>query len=104
MQIEITADNFAEEVEQATGTVLLDFWAPWCGYCRMVEPQLEELAAEWQAAGKELTIGKINVDEQTELADKFEVQGIPLLVVYRDGAEINRAAGFRPKEGIEELL
>lgn len=104
MTIEITADNFAAEVEQAAGTVLLDFWAPWCGYCRMIEPQLTELADEWSAAGKELTIGKINVDEQPELADRFEVQGIPLLVVYKDGLEVDRAAGFKPKEAIAEML
>lgn len=104
MEIEITADNFAAEVEQAAGTVLLDFWAPWCGYCRMIEPALAELADDMTAAGKELTIGKINVDEQPELADKFDVQGIPLLVVYRDGLEVDRSAGFKPKEAIAEML
>lgn len=104
MEIEITADNFAVEVEKAPGTVLLDFGAPWCGYCKMLEPELTELAEEWAAAGKELTIGRIDVDEQPELANRFGVQGIPLLVVYRDGLEVDRAAGFRPKDAIAEML
>lgn len=101
MTIEITAENFAAEVENAPGTVLLDFGAEWCGYCKMLEPELEELAEDF--AG-ELTIGKIDVDEQPELAARFGVQGIPLLVVYRDGLEVDRAAGFRPKDAIAEML
>lgn len=104
MEIKITAENFAAEVEKAGGTVLLDFGAPWCGYCKMLEPELNELVDEWESAGKELTIGKIDVDEQPELANRFGVQGIPLLVVYRDGLEVERAAGFRPKDAIAEML
>lgn len=104
MEIKVTAENFAAEVENAAGTVLLDFGAPWCGYCKMLEPELAELAEEWEAEGKELTVAKIDVDEQPELANRFGVQGIPLLVVYRDGLEVDRAAGFRPKDAIAEML
>lgn len=104
MEIKVTAENFAAEVEKAAGTVLLDFGAPWCGYCKMLEPELAELAEEWEADGKELTVAKIDVDEQPELANRFGVQGIPLLVVYRDGLEVDRAAGFRPKDAIAEML
>ncbi len=102
--VEITVDNFAAEVEQAAGTVLLDFWAPWCGYCRMIDPVLEAVDADMEAAGRELTVGKINIDEQPELAERFGVDTIPTLIVYRDGQKLTQTVGFKNKTAVLDLL
>ena len=101
-KVEITVDNFAAEVEQAAGTVLLDFWAPWCGYCRMIDPVLEAVDADME--GEELTIGKINIDEQPELAERFGVDTIPTLIVYRDGKMLTQTVGFKSKAAVLDLL
>ncbi|MBQ3200170.1 MAG: thioredoxin [Firmicutes bacterium] len=103
-KLEITVDNFAAEVEQAAGTVLLDFWAPWCGYCRMIDPVLEAVDADMEAAGRELTVGKINIDEQPELAERFGVDTIPTLIVYRDGKMLTQTVGFKNKTAVLDLL
>jgi thioredoxin 1 len=100
----ITADNFEEEVIQAAGTVLLDFWAPWCGYCKMIDPVVDAVEIDWEKAGKELTVGRINIDEEPELADKFGVDTIPTLMVYKDGEMKGSSIGFKQKAAIEELL
>lgn len=102
--ITITKDNFVQQVEQAKQLVLLDFWAPWCGYCQMLEPVLNDVVAEWAAEGKQVTVGKVNIDEQPELAEQFEVDGIPLLLLFQNGQLVKRAAGFRPKEALRSLL
>ena len=101
MEITITKDNFEAEVLNSSVPVLLDFWATWCGPCRMIAPALEDIAAE--NAGK-LKVGKVNVDEEMELAMRFGVTSIPLLVVMKDGKVVNKAVGAMPKAKIEALF
>ena len=98
--INIHMDNFESEVLRSDKKVLLDFWAPWCGPCRMVGPILEEIAAE----RADIKVGKINVDEQPELAAEFNVMSIPMLVVIEDGRIVRRSVGAKPKSAILELL
>ena len=96
----IDQNNFHEEVLNSDKPVLLDFWAPWCGPCRMVLPLVEEIAAE----RADIKVGKVNVDEQPELAARFGVMSIPTLVVLKDGQIVNQATGARPKSDILALL
>lgn len=98
--IQITKDNFDEKVMQAEGKVLLDFWATWCGPCRMVAPVVEEIAEE----NESLTVGKVNVDEEMELAVRFGVSSIPTLVVIENGEVVAQAIGYRPKAELLEAL
>ena len=101
MEVTITRENFEAEVLNSSVPVLLDFWATWCGPCMMIAPTLAEIAAE--NAGK-LKVGKVNVDEEMELAMRFGVTSIPLLVVMKDGKVVNKAVGAMPKAKIEALL
>jgi thioredoxin 1 len=98
--ININKNNFQEEVMQSDKPVLLDFWAPWCGPCRMVGPILEDIAQE----RNDIKVGKVNVDEQPELAGQFGVMSIPALVVMKEGKITNQTVGARPKEQILDLL
>ena len=98
--VNINKSNFSEEVIHSDRTVLLDFWAPWCGPCRMVGPILEEIARE----RADVKVGKVNVDEQPELASQFSVMSIPTLVVMKDGKVANQTVGARPKGQILALL
>lgn len=98
--IHISKSNFEQEVIQSDKPVLLDFWAPWCGPCRMVSPILDEIARE----RSDIKVGKVNVDEQPELAGQFGVMGIPALVVMKNGKITNQAAGARPKKQILAML
>ena len=98
--IHITKANFEEKVMNASQKVLLDFWAPWCGPCQMIGPVVEEIAQERE----DITVGKINVDDEVELAIQFGVASIPALLVMENGQVVNKAVGYRPKADIEKLL
>lgn len=98
--VNITEQNFQEEVVRSGQPVLLDFWAEWCGPCRMVGPIVEEIARE----RPDVKVGKINVDEQRELAARFQIMSIPTLMVVRDGRVVRQAVGARPKGQILSML
>ena len=101
IELKITAANFENEVLRSDKPVLLDFYADWCGPCKMLSPILHELAEEKSGT---LKVGKVNVDEQPELASQFGVMSIPTLLVFRDGKLVNQAVGARPKAGVLALL
>lgn len=98
--ININQSNFQSEVLHSDKPVLLDFWAPWCAPCRMVVPIVEEIARE----RSDIKVGKVNVDEQPELAGRFGVMSIPTLVVMKDGKIVSQAMGARPKNAILAML
>ena len=98
--ININKNNFQNEIMDSEKTVLLGFWAPWCAPCRMVVPVIEEIAGE----RPDIKVGKINVDEQPELASKFSIMSIPTLVVMKNGKIVQQVSGARPKKAILEML
>ena len=98
--VTITMDNFKTEVLESERPVLLDFWAPWCGPCRMVSPVVDEIAAENEG----FKVGKVNVDEEEELARQFRVMSIPTLIVFREGRAVTSSVGAKPKAAILKML
>ncbi|MDD4089620.1 MAG: thioredoxin [Tissierellia bacterium] len=98
--VKITRDNFEQEVLKSNKTVLLDFWAAWCGPCKMISPIVDEIAGEVT----DTKVGKINIDEQPELASAFGIMSIPTLVAIKDGKVVNKMVGVRPKASILQML
>lgn len=99
--LKITKNNYAQEVANSDKPVLLDFWASWCGPCRMLSPIVEEVAQETMNKAK---VGKINVDEEPELAQAFRVMSIPTLVLMKNGKVVKSSVGFKPKDAILSML
>ena len=100
-ELNITSLNFENEVLNADKPVLLDFYADWCGPCKMLAPVLHEIAEESTGV---LKVGKVNVDEQMELAMRFQVSSIPMLVVFKDGKAVAKSVGYRPKSEIVAMV
>ena len=101
MTIEITSENFEREVVNSSVPVLLDFWASWCGPCRMLSPVVDQLSEKYAGRAK---FGKVNVDEQPQLAMRFRVSAIPTLISFRNGQPVGTSVGVVPAEEIEKLL
>ena len=98
--IEITKENFETEVLKSDKPVLIDFWAPWCGPCRMLSPIVDEISEERD----DIKVGKINVDEQEELSAQFGVMSIPMLVVMENGEITNTSVGYKPKKDVLKII
>lgn len=96
----ITKDNYETEVTRSEKTVLLDFWAAWCGPCRMLSPTVDEIADQRE----DIKVGKINVDDEPELAERFGIMSIPTLVIVKGGEPVGQSVGVRPKEDILEMI
>lgn len=99
-EINVNSNNFEEEVLWSEKPVLLDFWAPWCGPCKMLSHVISEIAKEHP----EIKVCKVNVDDNMELATKFRVSGIPMVAVIKDGKIVNSSVGYRPKQQIAKML
>ena len=100
-ELKITRENFENEVMKSDIPVLIDFWAPWCGPCRMMGPIIEQLVEEYEGKAK---VGKVNVDEEGELSQAFGVMSIPTIVLVKDGKVVKQAVGARPKAEVEAML
>ena len=101
MEIVVTADNFEEEVLRSDKPVLVDFWATWCGPCRMLAPTVAAIAEE---KAEVLKVGKVDVDQETELARRFGIMSIPTLILFKDGQPFRQTMGYQPKEALEAWL
>lgn len=100
-EVTITDQNFSQEVEQSGQPVLVDFWAPWCGPCRMLSPMIAELAEEFKGRAK---VCKLNTDENPNIATRFQISAIPALLFFKDGKVAEQLTGVRPKPEIKSVL
>lgn len=100
-EIKLTDQNFEQEVLHADLPVLVDFWASWCGPCQMLSPVIAEIAEEY--AGK-VKVGKVNVDEQPNLANRYGIASIPTVMLFKNGEVVNTSLGYRPKNELETML
>lgn len=100
-EVVITNENFEDEVVKSDIPVLVDFWASWCGPCKMLAPIIEELAREYEGKVK---VGKVNVDDEAELSLRFNILSIPTVILFKEGKEVNRLVGFSMKEDFEEMI
>ncbi len=100
-EITITKENFEKEILQNDKLVLLDFWATWCGPCKMIAPIISEIAEEYDG---QITVGKVNVDEQAELAENYGISSIPTLIIFKNGKVFNTLIGYHEKEEIVNLF
>lgn len=101
MALTLTNDNFKKEILDYQGVALVDFWAPWCGPCRMVAPVIEELAKEYEGRAK---IGKVNTDENLVLSSKYNIMSIPTMIIFKDGQIVDQIVGAYPKQAIASRL
>ncbi len=101
MAIEITTENFSQEVLQSDKLVVVDFWAPWCGPCKMLTPIIEELATEYEGKAK---ICKLNTDENNAIAAQFQITSIPCIIFFKGGAPIQKIVGFKPKNDLKRAI
>ena len=101
MEVKLSNENFNKEVLNSEKPVLVDFWATWCGPCKMIAPIISEISEEFN---NKVKVGKVNVDEEKELAIKYGISSIPTLVIFKDGKMAKTLIGFRPKEEIKEVL
>ena len=99
--LELTNANWSTEVEQSDIPVLVDFWAPWCGPCRRLAPTIDSLATKYH--GK-LKVGKLNTDESADVAGKFRISGIPAVIIFKSGVEVNRMVGLQPEAAFDKAL
>lgn len=99
-EVNLTQENFDKETSQ--GVVLVDFWAEWCGPCKMLAPVLEELAEEYKDKG--LTVGKVNIEQNEALANKFQIMNIPTMLLFKDGEVVAQMTGFLPKEELQKKI
>ncbi len=100
-EVIITEENFEQEVLKSESPVLVDFWAPWCGPCKMLLPIVEELAKEYDGKVK---VAKVNTDENMSLSSQFQITSIPCLIIFKNGKPVNKLVGFRPKDAIKQEL